>query len=496
VLAVSLLFRVPLLVNASAINSDAAVVALQAKHLLQGEWSFFLWGAGYQSSLDAVLMALGFAVFGARPWVAMAVPLAEHLLLTWLAFDVIRRRLDPWRAATACLPLVFAPIAITLIIQYGARQAFITLVFAAIWCLDGASTARRPLVPLGVGSALVALSLYVDLYGLQLLPALALLAVLCALDGAGQQKRPVGARLAAAAGGAAVGLVPVFLVRQLAGVSAGNAGISLDRISHNAPLLWDTCLPFLLGYKVWTPGHQLHADLWTPPAPFQWIQVLGALAFGLAVLSGLGLAGLRRLPWEVRRLGLFGAAAALLSVMAFLVSTMPSDQWSARYLGPVVWMAPFAVAPLLAVLRSWRRAALALAPYVVSAAVGGWLEYGLGVRGPLPVREPRAILDGERKVQALLRERGVHHGAAQYWLAYRLTFLFDEDPIVVPFSPWEDRYPPYRQEVDRAERVAYIFHPSEPRALPGPVENQLRASGARYERFTVDGFTVFIHHRR
>lgn len=504
VLGASLLFRIPLLINANAINSDGAVVALQAQHMLRGEWSPFLWvpshQPSYQSSLDAMLMAAGFALFGVRPWVAMAVPLAEHLLLTWLAFDLLRRRLDPWRAAVACVPLVFAPIAITLIIQYGARQAFITLVFAAIWCLDGASSAKRPLLRLGLGSALATLSLYLDLYGLQLLPALALLALLCAFDRA-PERRQVAARLAASAGGAVAGLIPVLLVWRLGNTGAADgsgsvARLALDRISRNASLLWEQCLPFLLGYKVWTPGHQLYADLWTPPVPFRLIQILGALAFGVAMLSGLWLVRRRGLPWEVRRLGPFGVAAAAVSTAAFLVSVMPSDQWSARYLAPMVWMAPFAVAPLLAVLRSWRRAALALAPYAISAAVAGWLEYGLGVRGPLPVREPRAILDGERKVQALLRERGVHHGVAHYWLAYRLTFLMDEDPIVIPFSPGDDRYTPYRQEVDRAGTVAYIFHPSEPRATPEPAENQLRAIGARYERFTVDGFTVFIHHRQ
>ena len=45
-------------------NSDAAVVGLQAMHILHGEWSWFLWGAGYQASFDAVLVAAAFAVTG------------------------------------------------------------------------------------------------------------------------------------------------------------------------------------------------------------------------------------------------------------------------------------------------------------------------------------------------------------------------------------------------------------------------------------------------
>jgi hypothetical protein len=44
--------------------------------------------------------------------------------------------------------------------------------------------------------------------------------------------------------------------------------------------------------------------------------------------------------------------------------------------------------------------------------------------------------------------------------------------------------------------VAYIFHPSEPRAEPTPFEDRLREAGERYERIEVRGFTVLLHHRR
>ena len=63
-----------------------------------------------------------------------------------------------------------------------------------------------------------------------------------------------------------------------------------------------------------------------------------------------------------------------------------------------------------------------------------------------------------------LRAEGVRYAAAQYWLAYRLTFLFDEDPVVVPLAEADDRYRPYRDGFEAAPVVAYVFHPSEPRA--------------------------------
>ncbi len=101
----------------------------------------------------------------------------------------------------------------------------------------------------------------------------------------------------------------------------------------------------------------------------------------------------------------------------------------------------------------------------------------------------------EAALAGALRAEGVRYAAAQYWLAYRLTFLFDEDPVVVPLDPREDRYRPYRDGFDTAPVVAYGFHPSEPRARPEQVEEQLRDAGTPYRRMEVDGFTVLIARR-
>jgi hypothetical protein len=63
-LVASIVARAPALINARGVNSDAAIVGLQAMHILDGEWSWFLWGAGYQASFDAVLVAAVFALAG------------------------------------------------------------------------------------------------------------------------------------------------------------------------------------------------------------------------------------------------------------------------------------------------------------------------------------------------------------------------------------------------------------------------------------------------
>ncbi|HYV49210.1 MAG TPA: hypothetical protein VFA20_30330, partial [Myxococcaceae bacterium] len=133
----SVLFRLPPVVSADAINSDAAVVALQAKHMLAGEWSWFLWGIGYQSSVDPLSVAIGFWIGGVSARALVVVMLVGHLAIVSLAYVALRRRLERWTAAWACAPLVFTPMAINLILIYGARQWCIAALFGAVALLDG-----------------------------------------------------------------------------------------------------------------------------------------------------------------------------------------------------------------------------------------------------------------------------------------------------------------------------------------------------------------------
>src|SRR4051794_32382730 len=125
-LVASVVARLPALANARGVNSDAAVVGLQALHILHGEWSWFLWGAGYQASLDAALIAAAFAITGPSALTLMVVPLIGHLILVGLTYDLLRRALRRGSAAVMCLPLVFAPQPVNGVALYAPRQWSIT----------------------------------------------------------------------------------------------------------------------------------------------------------------------------------------------------------------------------------------------------------------------------------------------------------------------------------------------------------------------------------
>ena len=188
---------------------------------------------------------------------------------------------------------------------------------------------------------------------------------------------------------------------------------------------------------------------------------------------------------------MIGSAA---SVGGFLVSTMPADLLSARYLAPIIWLVPFTLAPAAHALGT-RWFAITIAPLVVAIGIGGWYAFAPYVQDGVPVRDPRGVAQEEAVLVDMLRAEGVRYAAAQYWLAYRLTFLFEEDPVVVPLLEADDRYQPYRDAFDAAPVVAYLFHPSEARTRPEAIEAQLDAQGFAYRRQELADFTILIVRR-
>ena len=73
-------------------NSDEAVVGLMARHILAGELPVFFYGQSYMGSMDAFLVALGFALLGQAVWVIRLVQgiLYALVLVTtaWLGYEV------------------------------------------------------------------------------------------------------------------------------------------------------------------------------------------------------------------------------------------------------------------------------------------------------------------------------------------------------------------------------------------------------------------------
>ena len=390
-LATAVLFRLPQLLNAGATQSDAAIVALQARHwLMNGEWSWFLWGVSYQSSLDVVLVASAFRLFGDSPRVLMGVPLTGHLIVIALTCDILRSRIGAAKAFLLSLVLVFAPQPINIVALYVPRQGTVTLLFLALWMFDKSGIARRPAFPLAGGVAIAIACVYFDLFTVLFLPGWLLFAIACAWEGEARPSKNLGRKLGACLIGGLIGAAIVGLAWQDPHASTKQAGITFDRLPENAQRLVNECLPWTLSARIYSSDDWRYFKPLDLGLAFRIVQYLGTTSLA----AGIGFGGIavisKKTPWSVRRLGALGFLVSLTAIGGFLGSSLPSDVTTARYLAPIVWTAPFALAPLAFRLKT-RTIALLLIPYLVSSSTAGWLAQRAYVRGLRPVVSAQAV---------------------------------------------------------------------------------------------------------
>jgi hypothetical protein len=502
----SVAYRFPALLNAATVDSDAAIVGIQARHMLRGELSWFLYGSGYQTSVDSAVAALFFAVLGATSLALMLSTLAGHIALTCCVHATLRphlRPVHPWAAFVATLPLVLTSTPLHTYILNPPRQAALTLVFVAVLVIDratGRASRRGRLGQQAAGAALGGLACFADPYALLFFPLLVLLGIATAWDDApsGREIRQSAGRVVATLVGAALGMLPLYALSHRPGAVHGETTLTLAVLSHNWALLRDTCLPWLLGTTVFVPRALLGYVPWPSGAILHGLALLGAALFLGAIAIGGGAVLRRDLPWSVRRLGGFGSAVGLATLASFLVSVMVMDLFSSRYLAALVLASPLALAPL-AFRVSPGRLALLLAPYLASAAVCGWLGYGDAVDGARVVSLPGHGAADEERLGQLLRARGVRYAIADYWVSYRLTFLYAEQIAVVPIHEREDRYSPYRDGFRSASRSAYVFDPKRSREDLASMEKSsfsgADAWGRPVERLQVGPLTAIIFER-
>lgn len=483
-------FRLPELLNPGVVNSDSAIVGLQAMHLLRGEWHWFLWGSGYQTTADAVVAALLFMVMGATPLALICTALCGHLLAVLFALLTISRRLPLGVAWLLVAPLIFASAPTQTYTLHPPRQTALTLIFAAIWVLDGAAQARRRWLQFGVGSALATFACFADPYALLLLPGVALLAWLALFDGDAARKVQFQRGLAAAVG-AALGGIPFVIVRSQPGAEGGPLTLTRELLRHNWELFKGPCLQWVLGTRVLhQPANAVRYLVWQPPVLIHIIQWLGAAVFAVGLCSAVALVASRQVPWELRRLAVMGVATVILTVLGFLLSVMPMDHYSSRYLVALVLVTPFFFAPMACRLRPWVTMAV-MTPLLVSFGLCGWLGYEPCVAGVRIVDTHWS--ENEEQLEQELVRRGIAVATADYWAAYRLTFMLREKVKVVPIHEHQDRYLPYRQAFEHASRYAYIYdHRRSDESLQSA---QANAARGRTEHFSVGYFDVFIVER-
>lgn len=477
-------------------NSDEAVVALMARHILRGERPVFFYGQAYLGSLDAWLVAGVFQVFGESVWAVRAVQVLLYAGTLLTSYALMRRLTGrPWAARLAALWLACPPVVLTLYTTaslggYGEALLIGNLLWLAAWrALQPAPTSWAAAWPWLALGALTGFGWWVfPLTAVYALPAWAMVL----WTERSRLWRAHRLRLALAAVGAGLGAAP-WLWATLSGTAtlAETGGSALAGITGAAGLaaVAQRALSLVLFAPTVAAGLR-------PP----WS--LTALALPLAPLAVVVYsAGVWRLVRRGRgRPWLLGTAGVLSA--AFVLTPFGADP-SGRYFLPLSLVLLAAAAQWLDGLRG-RRPALALGLALALTAFNFWgtLQAALAFPPGLTTQfDPVAQVDMRALPDLIrfLRAHGETRGYTNYWVAYPLAFLSGEDLIFTPrlpyhedfrYTPRDDRYAPYAAEVPAGPRAAYITtrHP----ALEARLRAGLQAQGVTFAEAQIGEFHVFF----
>ncbi len=467
--ALGVLYRLALiLMGVPGSNSDEATFGLAAKHIAEGRHTpIFLYGQHYMGVLESYLAAPLFAVFGPS-WVALRIPLLVlYALFLFAMYHLVRRLYSPVFAAIVIglLSLGSERVVRDQITAVGGRaENKVAVVLVLLLTLALASgTVRHRLPAYGMVGLLAGLALWSDWL---VLPYLAAAAVVLLVASGRELWGRAGAALT---GGLVLGGLPVIIYNLRAGPGEDSWTVLwglADSGGLTAPLRqrWDglvESVPLATGLCPSSGCTGLH----------QWFTYL-YLAL-LVVAAALAVHALRRDRRDrdgriraVTQLALLAAAALTLYAYLRNPTTATEPLANARYLSVLQISLPAVLWPLYAAGRhSWgmldtnHRIVGNLANNVVGVIVLlSVISTGMFVRDldKLQQEETQARLLGER-----LQELGVHHVYSEYWICNRLVFNTNENVLCAVIGETVgrglDRYPPYREQVDREPSPAFVF---------------------------------------
>lgn len=467
IMVVAVAFKVALLaMSAVPFNGDEGVVALMARHILQGERPAFFYGQAYLGATDAWLTAISFSIFGESvPAVRIAqIALFAAFLIT--SYLIARRLgLTAWGARAAMLLLALPPTMLTLYTTatlggYGEAlvlgNILLLVAFSIQHSAHSKQSARYLILGVVAGFALYTFPLilvYLVPIALWLLwrSRLAawrgyLLALLGFIIGSapwwGALLQSGGRELAELAGAGVANTIPGATYFETLGVRLLNF--------------------FLFGASAWFGLRYPWSAEFVLPAP-------GLIA--LAVYAGALAVSVRRRPSTLPRstqdakMVLWGMIGVLF--VTFLVTPFGGDP-SGRYFLPLYLPLSIFMAMLLQAIRAAHRTFVTLLlAGLIGYNVGGTALAASQPPGITTQFDPVTWIDRTRDQELIdfLLAQGETRGYTNYWVQMPIAFLSQErilSAAALPYhlnlgyTPRDDRYPPYTQAVAQADRAFYI----------------------------------------
>lgn len=500
-------------------NSDEAVVALMARHILQGARPIFFYGQAYMGSLDAWLIAAGFALFGQQVEVIRLVQTLLYLGVMATA-GVLGSRIFNCRETGLLAMLLLAVPAVNTTLYttvslggYGEALLIGNLILLAAVRLGrelkrGLSGAPWEWGQLGF---LIGLGLWA--FGLALVFALPagiyLLAAAAGWLGRGEDWAPAGAGpdrrglwigAGALIAGGLAGAVPWLSAALTGGLQPLISELGGAAIAGIEAPVWYVAIGrrlaglLLLGL---TAALGLRA-----PWDIRWLAlplIPLALVFWGAVIADR----VKRLAKEGLACGeqllLVGVIVTLLA--AFILTPFGADPSGRYFLPMVVPLALFAADFTLQLKARW--GIKAYFPLVILLVFHLWGTLQAAGRFPPGITSqfyPPTQIDHRHigELIAFLERNDERSGFTNYWVSYPLAFLSGEKLIFTPRLPYhldfrytrrDDRYRPYAQQAASARRSAYITtnHPD----LDAYLRAQFTAIGIEWKEARIGDYHVF-----
>jgi 4-amino-4-deoxy-L-arabinose transferase-like glycosyltransferase len=505
ILLIALGLKVGLLASgAFPFNADEAVVGLMARHILQGHKPIFFYGQVYMGSLDPLLVALGFAVFGQKVLVIRLVQLLLYLGTVLTTMQLARRIFNSTLAAIiAGLLMAIPTVNVTLYTTvslggYGEALLIGNLLLLLTLRIVDNPTENWPYAAWGI---LAGLGFWT--FGLT---------IVYSLPGAIVIGWVVVRRLKSRSG-----LMGVFSL--LIGAIAGAAPLIVWLIFNDPELL----------------AKELTGSAIAGASPNNLIAVIGAHGFNLLLLGSLVIWGIRP-PWEVRWLALpllpfafafwlvvmvhgllklreaaperlarwllAGVTCTLLT--GFVISPFGADP-SGRYFLPLAVVMALGAADLLMGSKTRLHNPWGSVLLVGVLAFNLWGTIESAKRNPPGLTtqfDAVTQIDHsfDQQLIAFLENESEARGYANYWVAYPLAFLSQERLIYIPRLPYhldfrytnrDNRYQPYTQTVVTSPSAAYITtnHPE----LDNELRTLFRAHDVGWQEAHFGNYHVFYN---
>lgn len=506
----SVVLKVALLSSDSVpFNADESIVALMARHILQGERPIFFYGQAYMGSLDAWLVALGFALFGEKVWVIRLVQICLYAAtvlstmgLGWLIWR--DERVGLLAGLFLAVPNVNVTLYTTVSLGgYGEAMLIGNLILMTTLILNHYLLKSEDKPSKRIAGLWFLLGFWVGLglwvHGLTLVYAIPALLFLLFWGRGALKPRPIVPVAALFIGGFFLGSSPWWyfaltrgwqpLLAELLGsaVAVETGGVLQRWFQHGFAFLV-LGLPVILGFR--------------PPWAVEWLG-LPLMPFVLVLWLLIAAELLRRLR---NRDGDVGGEGLLLGVCLTLVAGFVFTSFgidpSGRYFLPLaVPLTLWAARWVLSLPKvGWQVALSALlVGYHLIGIVTCALNNPPGITTQFyePARLDQRYLDD---LAAFLQTHGEVRGYSTYWIAYPLAFISQEQIIFSPRLPYhpdlrytsrDDRYPAYTEQVKESPRVAYIT------ARNPTLDNYLKVAfarlGVQYHEQVIGDYHVFYH---